>query len=84
MPLSFPRAQLSRILHPLAAFGKQSSSIMVLQLTGSCFLDLANISFKPEQRPEDLFSSLMSFIVLTWLRLLHPSLLRLVKQHYGT
>ena len=87
-----------------------------LQLTGSRFLDLANISLKPEQRPEDLFQSLMAFIednllttssgithhgeipatdeelspslenfvVLTWLRLLHPSLPRLVKQRYGT
>ena len=87
-----------------------------LQLTGSRFLDLANISLKPEQRPEDLFQSLMAFIednllttssgithhgeipasdeelspslenfvVLTWLRLLHPSLPRLVKQPYGT
>ena len=87
-----------------------------LQLTGSRFLDLANISLKPEQRPEDLFQSLMvfiednlltassgithhgeipvtdeelspsleNFVVLTWLRLLHPSLPRLVKQHYGT
>ena len=33
-----------------------------LQLTGSRFLDLANISLKPEQRPEDLFQSLMAFI----------------------
>ena len=88
-----------------------------LQLTGSRFLDLANISLKPEQRPEDLFQSLMAFIednlltassgithhgeipvteitvtdeelspfvVLTWLRLLHPSLPHLVKQRYGT
>ena len=87
-----------------------------LQLTGSRFLDLANISLKPEQRPEDLFQSLMAFIednllttssgithyggipdtdeelspslenfvVLTWLRLLHPNLPRFVKQRYGT
>ncbi|XP_068706826.1 uncharacterized protein [Montipora foliosa] len=87
-----------------------------LQLTGSRFLDLANISLKPEQRPEDLFQILMAFIednlltrssgithygeipdadeelspslenfiVLTWLRLLHPNLPRLVKQRYGT
>ena len=33
-----------------------------LQLTGSRFLDLANISLKPEQRPEDLFQGLMAFI----------------------
>ena len=57
MHLSFPGAQLSRILHPLAAFGKQSGSIMVLQLTGSCFLDLANISLKPEQRQAVLYCS---------------------------
>ncbi|XP_068752665.1 uncharacterized protein [Montipora capricornis] len=87
-----------------------------LQLTGSRFLDFANISLKPEQRPEDLFQtltdfiehnlltrssgithygeipdadeelspSLDKFIVLTWLRLLHPNLPRLVKQRYGT
>ena len=87
-----------------------------LQLTGSRFLDLANISLKPKQRPEDLFQSLMAFIednllttssgithhgeipdtdeelspslenfvALTWLRLLHPSLPRVVKQRYGT
>ena len=87
-----------------------------LQSTGSRFLDLAYISLKPEQRPEDLFQSLMAFIednllttssgithhgeapvadeeltpslenfvVLTWLRLLHPSLPRLEKQRYGT
>ena len=87
-----------------------------LQLTGSRFLDLAIISLKPEQCPEDLFQSLMvftednllttssgithhgetpdtdeelspslkNFVVLTWLRLLHPSLPRLVKQRYGT
>ena len=83
-----------------------------LQLTGSRFLELANISLKPEQRPEDLFQTLMAFIednlliasrgithhgeipvtdeelspslenfvVLTWLRLLHPSLRRFVKR----
>ena len=83
---------------------------------GSRFLDLAYISLKPEQRPEDLFQSLMAFvednllttssgithhgeapvadeelspslenfIVLTWLRLLHPNLPRLIKQRYGT
>lgn len=33
-----------------------------LQLTGSRFLDLANIFLKPEQRPEDLFQSLVAFI----------------------
>ena len=87
-----------------------------LQSTGSRFLDLAYISFKADQRPEDLFQNLMAFIednllstssgithhgqapeadeelspslenfvVLTWLRLLHPNLPRLVKQRYGT
>ena len=87
-----------------------------LQSTGSRFLDLANISLKPEQRPEDLFQSLMAFIennllttssgithhgeitdtdeelspslenfvVPTWLRLLYPGLLRLMKHRYGT
>lgn len=87
-----------------------------MQLTRSRLLDLANISLKPEQHPEDLCQSLVAFIednqlttssgithhgeipdadeelspslenfvVLTWLRLLHPSLPRLVKQHYGT
>ena len=33
-----------------------------LQLTGSRLLDLTNISLKPEQRPVDLFQSLMAFI----------------------
>lgn len=33
-----------------------------MQLTGSRLLDLTNISLKPEQRPEDLFQSLMAFI----------------------
>ena len=59
-----------------------------LQSTGSRFLDLAYISLKADQRPEDLFQNLMAFIenfvVLTWLRLLHPNLPRLVKQRYGT
>ena len=30
--------------------------------TGSCFLDLACVSLKPDQRPKDLYQSLMSFI----------------------
>ena len=33
---------------------------------------------------EELSPSLENFIFLTWLRLLHPSLPRLVKQRYGT
>lgn len=33
-----------------------------LQSTGSRFLDLANIRLKPDQRPEDLFQSLMAFV----------------------
>ena len=33
---------------------------------------------------EELSPTLENFIVLTWLRLIHPSLPRLVKQHYGT
>ena len=33
---------------------------------------------------EELSPSLEKFIVLTWLRLLHPNLPRLVKQRYGT
>ena len=39
-----------------------------------------------EQVPEDeeLTPTLENFIVLTWLRLIHPSLPRLVKQRYGT
>ena len=38
-----------------------------------------------EQVPEDeeLTPTLENFIVLTWLRLIHPSLPRLVKQRYG-
>ena len=39
-----------------------------------------------EQVPEDeeLTPTLKNFIALTWLRLIHPSLPRLVKQRYGT
>ena len=39
-----------------------------------------------ENVPEDeeLTPTLENFVVLTWLRLIHPSLPRLVKQHYGT
>ena len=33
-----------------------------LQLTGSGFLHLTNISLRPEKRPEDLFQILMAFI----------------------
>ena len=33
---------------------------------------------------EELTPTLENFIVLTWLRLIHPSLPRLVKQRYGT
>ena len=33
---------------------------------------------------EDMTPSLENFIVLTWLRLLHPNLPKLVKQRYGT
>ena len=33
---------------------------------------------------EDLSPSLENFVVLTWLRLIHPELPRLVKQRYGT
>ena len=33
-----------------------------LQSTGSRFLDLGNFKLKPDQRPEDLYQSLMSFI----------------------
>jgi hypothetical protein len=33
---------------------------------------------------EELTPTLENLVVLTWLRLIHPSLPRLVKQHYGT
>ena len=33
---------------------------------------------------EELTPSLENFVVLTWLRLIHPSLPQLVKQRYGT
>ena len=33
---------------------------------------------------EELTPTLENFVVLTWLRLIHPSLLCLVKQHYST
>ena len=86
------------------------------QTSGSHFLDFDHIRPAPDERPEDLFQRLTSFIddslltadshishhgipptedeevsptlenliVLTWLRLLHPSLPKLVKQRYGT
>ena len=44
------------------------------------------LSHHGEHVPEDeeLSPTLENFIVLTWLRLIHPSLPRLVKQRYGT
>ncbi|ESP05415.1 hypothetical protein LOTGIDRAFT_152266 [Lottia gigantea] len=86
------------------------------QSTGSHFLDFNTIVLQPDERPEDLYQRLMSFIednllsqnghishhgivpsedeeltpslenmvVLTWIRLIHPDLPQLVKQHYGT
>ena len=33
---------------------------------------------------EELSLSLENFVVLTWLKLIHPDLPRLVKQRYGT
>ena len=47
----------SRILHLLTAFDHYG-----LQLTGSRFLDHANISLKPQQLSGDLFESVMAFI----------------------
>ena len=85
------------------------------QTTGGHILDFTTIRLNPDERPEDLFQRLMSFIednllrqgggityhgqtvirkmrnstlenviILTWLRLIHPELPRLVKQRYGT
>ena len=85
------------------------------QITGTHFLDFANLHLEADERPEDLFQRLMAFvedsllhanslshhgdvttedeeltpalenfIVLTWLRLIHPELPKLVKQRYGT
>ena len=86
------------------------------QITGSHFLNFAEIKLDVEERPEDLYQRLEAFIhdnllhrggtithhgdnpdtdeeitqtvenliVLTWLRLIHPELPRLVKQRYGT
>ncbi|CAB4026150.1 Retrovirus-related Pol poly from transposon opus, partial [Paramuricea clavata] len=85
------------------------------QSTGGHFLDFNNIHLEADERPEDLYQRLVSFIddnllkaddgirhhgenvtadedisptmeniiVLTWLRLIHPSLPALVKQRYG-
>ena len=85
------------------------------QSTGAHFLDFNDIQLEPDERPEDLYQRLVSFvednllktndgvrhhgeniandeeisptlenmIVLTWLRLIHPSLPALVKQRYG-
>ena len=33
---------------------------------------------------EELSPSLENFVVLTWLRLIHPELPKLIKQRYGT
>lgn len=86
------------------------------QSTGGHFLDLHNIKLELNERPEDLYQRLTSFvednllkghgsishhgvipevdeeltptvenfIVLTWLRLLHPGLPTLVKQKFAT
>ena len=86
------------------------------QLSGAHFLDFNDIKLEPDERPEDLYQRLVSFvednllksdgsiehngeiptedeelsptlenlIVLTWLRLIHPSLPALVRQRYGT
>lgn len=86
------------------------------QSTGGHFLDLNNIKLENDERPEDLFQRLSSFvddnllkgggsishhgevpendeettptvenfIVLSWLRLIHPNLPALVKQKYAT
>ena len=85
------------------------------QVTGAHFLDFANFHLETDERPEDLYQSLMAFvedtllranslshhgeptpedekltptlenfIVLSWLRLIHPELPKLVKQRYGT
>ena len=87
----------------------------VFQSTGGHFLDFNNIHLETDERPENLYQRLVSFIddnllkanggirhhgenvtadedisptmeniiVLTWLRLIHPSLPALVKQRYG-
>ena len=87
-----------------------------IQTSGAQFLDLADFVLAHEERPEDLFQRLMTFvedslltstsnirhhgvtvsedeemtpalenmIVLTWLRLIHKDLPKLVKQKYGT
>ena len=49
-------------------------------------LHAGGLTHHGEQVPEDeeLTPTLENFVVLTWLRLIHPSLPRLVKQRYGT
>ena len=86
------------------------------QTSGSHFLDFNSICLEPDERPEDVYQRLVSFveddllttngsirhhgenitseedvsptlenlIVLTWLRLIHPSLPTLVRLRYGT
>jgi hypothetical protein len=86
------------------------------QTTGGHFLDFDSLQLNPDERPEDLYQrlttfvednllrqgggithydqvvtddeelspSMENFVVLTWLRLIHPDLPRLVKQRYGT
>ena len=50
------------------------------------FLHANGLTHHGEHVPEDeeLTPTLENFVVLTWLRLIHPSLPRLVKQRYGT
>ena len=49
-------------------------------------LHAGGLTHHGEHVPEDeeLTPTLENFVVLTWLRLIHPSLPRLVKQRYGT
>ena len=84
------------------------------QITGAHIIDFADIRLESNEKPEDLYQRLMTFVedillkanslshhgdlitedeelspslenfvVLTWLKLIHPDLPRLVKQRYG-
>ena len=58
----------------------------LLAFVEDSLLHAGGLTHHGEQVPEDeeLPPNLENFVVLTWMRLIHPSLPRLVKQRYGT
>ena len=71
----------------LAADERPEDLYQLLMAFGEDSLLRANgLTHHGEHVPEDeeLTPTLENFVILTWLRLIHPSLPRLVKQRYGT